>query len=358
MDIRKLAAVSLSALVPLAAQAQPASQPLEGFYIGMGVGLNQREKLDFLTHHDFDLSGRESFRIESDIGWAGILSAGWSFGNGFRAELEGNFRENRVTGGQFQYPGGSWTKQTASSGSIRSYGLLANVFYDFHEVPYVTPYIGVGAGYLWNDLHKVVADDGTGVVFDSVQGSFAYQGIIGFSRPIEAVAGLSFTTEYRYTAAQQTQQTGVYGNSLPKNPIDVNNANHSVLFGVRYSFNSAPTVVAAAPITAARTYLVFFDWNKADLTDRAKQIIGDAASGRGQGVTRIEVNGYTDRSGSDHYNQGLSERRANAVAAELVRRGVPRSEIVTRGFGEANPLVPTADGVREPQNRRVEIILR
>ena len=100
-------------------------------------------------------------------------------------------------------------------------------------------------------------------------------------------------------------------------------------------------------MVAARTYLVFFDWNKADLTDRARQIIGEAAGARGTGVTRIEVNGYTDRSGSDQYNQGLS-----------VRRGVPRNEIMTRGFGEANPLVPTADGVREPQNRRVEIILK
>ena len=131
-----------------------------------------------------------------------------------------------------------------------------------------------------------------------------------------------------------------------------------MLVGLRYAFNAAPVVAAAAPVAAARTYLVFFDWNKADLTDRARQIIGEAAGARGTGVTRIEVNGYTDRSGSDQYNQGLSTRRANAVAAELVRRGVPRNEIATRGFGEANPLVPTADGVREPQNRRVEIILK
>jgi outer membrane protein OmpA-like peptidoglycan-associated protein len=109
---------------------------------------------------------------------------------------------------------------------------------------------------------------------------------------------------------------------------------------------------------AARTFLVFFDWSKADLTDRARQIIGEAASARGAGVTRIEVNGFTDRSGPADYNMQLSIRRANAVAAELVRRGVPRNEIVTRGFGEENNLVPTADGVREPQNRRVEIILK
>jgi outer membrane protein OmpA-like peptidoglycan-associated protein len=104
--------------------------------------------------------------------------------------------------------------------------------------------------------------------------------------------------------------------------------------------------------------MVFFDWSKADLTDRARQIIGEAASSRGSGVTRIEVNGYTDRSGAADYNRQLSVRRANAVAAELMRRGVPRNEIFTNGLGEENNLVPTADGVREPQNRRVEIILK
>ena len=135
--------------------------------------------------------------------------------------------------------------------------------------------------------------------------------------------------------------------------------NIGVLFGLRYAFNAAPVVAAAAvPVASARTFLVFFDWSKADLTDRARQIIGEAASARGTGVTRIEVNGFTDRSGPADYNMRLSQRRADAVAAELVRRGVPRNEIVTRGFGEENNLVPTADGVREQQNRRVEIILK
>jgi outer membrane protein OmpA-like peptidoglycan-associated protein len=74
--------------------------------------------------------------------------------------------------------------------------------------------------------------------------------------------------------------------------------------------------------------------------------------------TRIEVNGYTDLSGTPQYNQGLSVRRAQAVAGELVRDGVPQSAIDIHGFGETHPLVPTAQGVREPQNRRVEIIIR
>ncbi len=70
------------------------------------------------------------------------------------------------------------------------------------------------------------------------------------------------------------------------------------------------------------------------------------------------VNGYTDTSGSPRYNMGLSVRRANAVAAELVRDGVPKNVIAIRGFGETHLLVPTGPGVREPQNRRVEIIIQ
>ncbi len=104
---------------------------------------------------------------------------------------------------------------------------------------------------------------------------------------------------------------------------------------------------------------MFFDWDRADLTDRARQIIAQAAenSTRVQ-YTRIEVNGHTDTSGTPQYNQGLSVRRARAVAAELVKDGVPQQAITIQGFGETHLLVATGPNVREPQNRRVEIILR
>ncbi|MCS6891762.1 MAG: OmpA family protein [Rhodovarius sp.] len=136
------------------------------------------------------------------------------------------------------------------------------------------------------------------------------------------------------------------------------------MLGLRYAFFAPRPAVAAptppAPVQeVARTYLVFFDWDRADLTDRARQIIAEAAEARTRvRSTRIEVSGHADRSGSPQYNQALSMRRAQAVAAELERRGVPRSEMVIQAFGETRPLVPTADGVREPQNRRVEIVLR
>ena len=135
--------------------------------------------------------------------------------------------------------------------------------------------------------------------------------------------------------------------------------------GVRLTFGApppppaAPVAVAAPAPAAARSYLVFFDWDEATLTDRARQIIREAAANSTQvEYTRIEVNGHTDTSGTPRYNQGLSVRRANAVAAELVRNGVPRNVITIRGFGQTHLLVATGPGVREPQNRRVEIIIR
>jgi outer membrane protein OmpA-like peptidoglycan-associated protein len=112
-------------------------------------------------------------------------------------------------------------------------------------------------------------------------------------------------------------------------------------------------------VQPARSYLVFFDWDRYNLTDRARQIIREAAenSTRVQ-YTRIQVNGFADTSGTPKYNMGLSIRRANAVAAELVKDGVPRNAIGIQGFGDTHLLVPTGPGVREPQNRRVEIIIQ
>jgi len=136
-----------------------------------------------------------------------------------------------------------------------------------------------------------------------------------------------------------------------------------------YNFGTPPAVLPpppepappapAAPVAPVRTYLVFFDWDRADLTSRAREIVSAAAQASTHvQTTRIEVDGYTDLSGTVGYNQKLSVRRAQSVEKELIRDGVPASEIAIHGYGESNPLVPTAPGVREPQNRRVEIILK
>jgi OOP family OmpA-OmpF porin len=120
-----------------------------------------------------------------------------------------------------------------------------------------------------------------------------------------------------------------------------------------------PLPVAPAPAAKAAVpdrFLVFFDWNKATLTAEARSVLAEAArTYKEQGQAKVIATGFTDRSGPYDYNLKLSVRRADAVKAELVRLGVPAAAITTIGRGENDPLVPTADGVREPQNRRVEI---
>jgi OmpA family len=105
-------------------------------------------------------------------------------------------------------------------------------------------------------------------------------------------------------------------------------------------------------------FLVYFDTDEATLGPGATQVVADAAqSFLETGAAQIEVIGHTDTTGSAEHNLELSERRADTVADELIRQGVPATAIATIGRGEEDLLVPTADGVNEPANRRVEIIV-
>jgi iron complex outermembrane receptor protein len=116
-----------------------------------------------------------------------------------------------------------------------------------------------------------------------------------------------------------------------------------------------PPVQAVTP--AAHSYMVFFDFNKSDLTPQAVAIVDTAAKNAGPAhVTQLTVTGHTDTVGSDAYNMRLSRRRAESVAAELEKQGLPSSEIEIVAKGKRDLLVPTGDGVKEPQNRRVQIV--
>ena len=133
--------------------------------------------------------------------------------------------------------------------------------------------------------------------------------------------------------------------------------------GVSYHFAPppppppAPVAMPAPPPAAAKVFIVFFDWDKDVVTREGEAIIQQAADAYKSGApVQLQVTGYTDRSGSPGYNQRLSERRANNVARALAALGVPKNEMVVSGRGENDNRVPTAPGVREPQNRRVEIV--
>ena len=108
------------------------AQAINGPYVAGGAGIN------FLQDQNPKLAipgGVANGHSQSGIGPTVVLSAGWGFGNGFRAELEGDFLRNSTT--------------TPSSGELKT-GAMANVIYDFvGYVPMVQPYLGVGAGYQW-----------------------------------------------------------------------------------------------------------------------------------------------------------------------------------------------------------------
>ena len=363
--------LAATVLAPFAATIGSASaQPVSGVYIGAGGGANfmEHERLKSVTPKG---GTRVNLFGDSDrnTGIAGVASLGYGFGNGLRLELEGDYRYNRISKG-------SPSNLVSSGGREQKYGPMFNVLFDLDVgSPYVYPYLGGGAGYQWVDRRQTNTFGGAPAVnlidrSAGVDSSFAYQVIAGLSFPIPPVVGLSLTAEYRYFALSgdrtftttTSTNAGIVGTSRLKVTGDYN---HSLMLGLRYAFNVAPppvivpAAVPAPPAEAARTYLVFFDWDRADLTDRARQIVAEAAQATTRvQVTRIEVSGHTDTTGTAAYNQGLSVRRAQNVAAELVRLGVPRAAITTQGFGFSRPLVSTGPGVREPQNRRVEIVLR
>jgi iron complex outermembrane receptor protein len=126
----------------------------------------------------------------------------------------------------------------------------------------------------------------------------------------------------------------------------------------------APAAYVPPPVQApmktpsvAHSYMVFFDFNKSDLTAQAISIVDQAAANAGPAkATELVVTGHTDTVGSYAYNMRLSRRRAESVAAELEKKGIASSEIEIVAKGKTDLLVPTKDGVREPQNRRVTIV--
>jgi OmpA-OmpF porin, OOP family len=331
---RALLAATLLAL-PLAAQAQP----IEGLYLGASGGANWMSG-GRLRLHTPSQNG-PTLGTDYNTGAVALGSLGWGFGNGVRIEAEGGWRTNNgLNGGPNE----------------QKYGAMANVLFDMDiGSPWVFPYLGGGFGSQW------VRVSTTGAA--ATDPAFAYQAMLGAAFPIPWVVGLSATTEFRYLGVAGKRKLELANGATALSSDD---NNFALMAGLRYAFNVTPPppppapAAAAAPAPApARSYLVFFDWDSAALSARARQIIAEAAqnSTRVQ-VTRIEVAGNADRSGSPAYNRTLSKKRAETVAGELVRLGVAKNVIDIQAFGDTKPLVPTAAGVREAQNRRVEIVLK
>jgi len=307
-----LAAAALVAL-PVVAQAQA---PTPGFYIGAEGGLNWLLNTTMLGNSVYPQTG---FAAGGVIGYDFV---------GPRVELEGVYRNNQTNVG---FPG------RAVSNQVGQLGILANLLYDFAPGSTITPYVGAGAG--------IAFVDG-----DSSLGStqFAYQGIIGLGWNVDTNFRINLDGRY-----YGTTNPSVGGSTWSNN-------NFSVMLGLQIKFGApTPPPPPPAPAVQATSFMVFFDWDRSNLSAQALSTIKQASDAyKTKGNARITATGHTDKSGPENYNMALSLRRANAVKDALVQNGVPATAIAVVGKGESQPLVPTADGVREPQNRRVEIVLQ
>ena len=379
---------ALLAATILAAPVALRAQPVDGLYIGAGAGGNllQNETVRRITNGPANFGRGSDYRF--DVGPVVVGSVGYGLAGlfpgsalgGLRFELQGAYYQNKIN--RLKNGGAGGTFETSAGGDEYKYGAFLNVLYDIPLNSFgfnspIFPYVGVGGGYVhdqFNNGHISAAGFNRPVTQflrnTGQNDNFGAQAIAGFSFPLyDYVPGLALTAEYRFMAEPggRSYKEQYFAPRIAvgtKQKFSSDDFNHSVLIGFRYAFNTptpppAPVVPPPVQPAVARTYLVFFDWDRADLTDRARQIVAEAAqaSTRVQ-YTRIEVQGNADRSGTPAYNQRLSLRRAQTVAAELVRHGVPRTAIDIQAFGDTRPLVPTAPGVREPQNRRVAIILR
>jgi len=303
----KVGAVVAAALIaaPLAAQAQNLSP---GFYVGVEGGLN------FVHNLNPNIAGQtNSPRVGFMVG--GVV--GYDF-VGPRVELEIPYRRNNVA-------------TNYGLTNVQSIAAMVNVLYDFFPQSMISPHIGAGVG-----IARVTAS----------QTEFAYQGIAGLSVVLEDSFRISL--DYKFFGTTNPNFAGASYRYL----------NHSAMLTLAYKFGSSPVAPPPPPPGRASNYMVFFDFDRSVITATAATTIKQAAADAKAGQrTRIGVTGHADRSGSDAYNMALSLRRANAVKDQLVREGIPAANITVVGRGESQPLVQTADGVREPQNRRVEIVL-
>ena len=342
-----LAATILTAGTASAQTTIGTEGPTEGFYVGAGAGWNN------INPRPANI-GPTRVEVKFKDGFAVSGSAGYKWANNLRTELELSYRENKVR--NFNSSATPWT------GKQRDTSLMTNVLYDLPTGGKLKPYIGAGVGFAsvsWKQF-KGAGPNG----YDDTSTKFTWQGIAGVA--LDVGPRMQLTLDYRYKGSNGHNYSA--SNATAATQASRYDSRHStVMLGFRYAFGSAPKAAPPAPPAPAaappappaeQKFLVFFDFDKSNLRNDSKNIVQQAADyAKKNGKVRLTTTGHTDTSGSDAYNQALSERRAKEVQKELNRLGIPNNEIVVLWKGESMPLVQTGDGVKEPQNRRVEIVL-
>jgi OmpA-OmpF porin, OOP family len=362
--MRKLAIVMALASTAI---ATPALARNDAWYVGVEGGasivedqnlkigaLNNAGKVDSDKGYDFDgIIGYDfgGFRLESEVGYkkAGVNSYTSSTTTPFGTPV-------------LNAPAGTYA---GAGGSTSALSFMLNGLLDFGDDDGLSGYVGGGVGVARVKENVSLAKSG-GFLNDSDTG-LAWQAIAGVRAPLSGNWDVGL--KYRFFNAPGVDLIDRVGRS-----VGTRYRSHSILGSLIYNFGEPaappppPPVDAPPPppppppeVPMAKTctpgpYIVFFEWDKSDITAEASSILDNAASAYADcGNAQVMLAGHADKSGTPKYNVGLSERRNASVRSYLGGKGIPDGVIATQAFGEGAPRVETADGVRELQNRRVEI---
>lgn len=373
----KLKATLFAAAATLA--FAPAANAYEGLYGAIGAGLSYNgDDLDVESQDNALLFDSEA---DYDKGVGLYTALGYAYGNGWRTELEFSRRNNDLR--HWAGDGQGFSGFPNISGDLASSALLINVIRDFDFGSRFTPYLGAGAGAVRHRLEAVGSNAGAvggplSVNIGDSEGTFAYQGIAGVA--VDLAEDLVLDLSYRYFSSLQNDFEGTLNGSSAT--FQNSYSNHSLFAGLRWNFGAAapaapqykdcwdgssvpvsaecPTqlVETTAAVAEPIGIIVYFDYDKANLTPEASTLVREAsARALENDIDTVVVSGNTDTSGSSAYNQALSQRRAAVVREALIANGVPADSIETRAFGESNLAKATPDGTREPLNRRSEVTI-
>ena len=318
------------------------------YYFGIEGGWTSLDNQSSRIGNGVNRSFTEKYNSGYNVG----ARAGYEWGP-LRLEEEFNFGTNKLSGASFGVLG-----SPGVTGQRNRYAIMTNAIYDFPLGWIVSPHLGVGIGAVnQHDAISLLPPGspiiGGNTIASSNTWAFGYQAIVGIRYNINPA--LAFDLDYRYLATTDPTFKAIGGVKYTSGY-----ASNNILASLSVRFGAPPPAPPAPPpppVVQRQVFLVFFDWDKDTITPQGMDVVRQAADAwRAGGMVTIHVTGYTDASGSVGYNQRLSERRANNVANAMGRFGVPRQAMDVSGRGKNDQRVPTADGVREPQNRRVEIV--
>jgi outer membrane protein OmpA-like peptidoglycan-associated protein/opacity protein-like surface antigen len=355
--------VTLLAGAALLAFCQPAeAQQLRGTYAAIEAGASWIVDDERFFQDSIFTTGAytyDEYRGDFDRGWALFGSIGYAFENRIRVELELGYRDN-----EFEQLYDSSSSPIDSGGGLSEFSIMANLLYDIPLGKRWSVSLGGGVGMDRANLKVDTLD------FDDSDWRFAYQGIAGLNYAIGERTQLFLNYRFLHVDAPEFTWYEDVTPGITHRTIFLSDINkQSVSLGLRVAFNGPDVPPPPPPVTPPPPppppppmpdqFVVFFGFNKSNISGEAMQVITDAATtAKEKGSASIIIIGHTDSSGSDAYNEALSLRRATAVKGALVSLGIAEDKISPTGKGETELLVKTGDGVKEPQNRRATIDLK